>query len=236
VEVKASVKGRGAGGPGEVTFDPLRELPRAALLLVKGQVYLTWGSSCDVKPYHGWVMAYDARTLAQTAVFNTSPEARESGIWQSDTGPAADEDGNIYVATGNGRFTIAEGGRDYGDSLLKLGVRSGSFSVLDYFTPFNEKALNSDDADVGSGGLCCCRRWRARIAGLCWWAARMAAFTCCDVDGHRPPLGDCSRSITPHNPAGAALPTRNPDFSITRISKPSSGRFRPLGVPANRMR
>jgi hypothetical protein len=152
VEVKASVKGRGAGGPGEVTFDPLRELPRAALLLVKGQVYLTWGSSCDVKPYHGWVMAYDARTLAQTAVFNTSPEARESGIWQSDTGPAADEDGNIYVATGNGRFTIAEGGRDYGDSLLKLGVRSGSFSVLDYFTPFNEKALNSDDADVGSGG------------------------------------------------------------------------------------
>jgi hypothetical protein len=39
------------------------------------------GSSCDVKPYHGWVMAYDARTLAQTAVLNTSPDAgrAESG-------------------------------------------------------------------------------------------------------------------------------------------------------------
>jgi hypothetical protein len=56
VEIKASVKARGAAHA-EVAFDPLRELPRAALLLVNGQVYLTWGSSCDVGPYHGWVMA-----------------------------------------------------------------------------------------------------------------------------------------------------------------------------------
>jgi hypothetical protein len=103
VEIKASVKGRGPGGAmRDVAFDPLRELPRAALLLVNGQVYLTWGSSCDVGPYHGWAMAYDARTLAQTAVFNTSPDAEESGIWQSDNGPAADDSGNVYVATGKG--------------------------------------------------------------------------------------------------------------------------------------
>ena len=85
-------------------FDPLRELPRAGLLLVNGQVYLTWASSCDVGTYHGWVMAYDAHTLSQTAVFNTSPGAEESGIWQSDNGPAADEEGNVYVATGNGQI------------------------------------------------------------------------------------------------------------------------------------
>jgi hypothetical protein len=151
VEIKASVKGRGAS-QGEVAFDPLRELPRAALLLVNGQVYLTWGSSCDVGPYHGWVMAYDARTLAQTAVFNTSPDAEESGIWQSDNGPAADEEGNIYAATGNGKFTAAANGRDYGDSLLKLGLANRSLNVLDYFTPSNEKALNREDDDLGSGG------------------------------------------------------------------------------------
>jgi hypothetical protein len=81
-----------------VAFDPLLENPRAALLLVNGNVYLTWGSSCDEGPYHGWVMAYDARTLAQVAVFNTSPDADESGIWQSDAGPAADSDGNVFVA------------------------------------------------------------------------------------------------------------------------------------------
>jgi outer membrane protein assembly factor BamB len=141
------------GGPVEIKapgFDPLRELPRAALLLANGQVYLTWGSSCDVGPYHGWVMTYDARTLAQTAVFNTSPAEEESGIWQSDNGPAADEDGNVYVATGNGKFTVARGGRDYGDSLLKLG--NTGLGVLDYFTPFNEDRLNRADADLGSGG------------------------------------------------------------------------------------
>jgi len=153
VEIKATVKGHGAGASnGEVAFNPLRELPRAALLLANGQVYLTWASSCDVGPYHGWVMAYDARTLAQTAVFNTSPDAEESGIWQSDNGPAADEDGNVYVVTGNGRFTAVGSGHDYGDSLLKLRVANGSLNLVDYFTPFNESKLNNEDADFGSGG------------------------------------------------------------------------------------
>jgi hypothetical protein len=143
------------GGPTEIKapdFDAQRELPRAALLLTGGQVYLTWGSSCDVAPYHGWVMTYDATTLKQTAVFNASPDAGESGVWQSDNGPAADENGNVYVATGNGKFTAATNGRDYGDSLLKLRPAGGKLNVVDFFTPFDEKALNKDDADLGSGG------------------------------------------------------------------------------------
>jgi hypothetical protein len=140
------------GGPVEIPesggFDPLRELPRAGLLLVNGSVVIAWGSSCDAGPYHGWVMAYDAQTLARKAVFNTSPQAGESGIWQSDMAPATDEDGNIYVATGNGRFTAAQGGRDYGDSLLKL---DAALQVRDFFTPFNEHELNANDDDLGSG-------------------------------------------------------------------------------------
>ena len=140
------------GGPVEIKaagFNPLRELPRAAMLLTGGQIYMTWGSSCDVTPYTGWVMSYDARTLARNSAFNTAPDAGESGIWQSDNGPAADEAGNVYVATGNGKFTVTAGGKDYGDSLLKL---SRDLNVLDYFTPFNEKTLNGSDADLGSGG------------------------------------------------------------------------------------
>ncbi len=143
------------GGPVEIKapgFDALKELPRAGLLLVNGQVILTWASSCDVKPYHGWVMAYDQQTLKQTAVFNTSPDAGEAGIWQSDNGPAADTQGNIFVATGNGKFTAAANGRDYGDSLLKLGIERGQLAVRDYFTPAAEKAMNAGDQDLGSGG------------------------------------------------------------------------------------
>jgi len=153
VEIKASVKGRGAGSSkGQVDFDPLRELPRASLLLANDKVYLTWASSCDVGPYHGWVMAYDAHTLKQMAVFNTSPDAEQSGIWAGDAGPAADAAGNVFVATGNGKFTVAAGGRDYGDSMLKLGLAGNAFAVLDYFTPFNQRELDADDNDLGSGG------------------------------------------------------------------------------------
>ena len=65
-------------------------------------------------------MAYDAHTLQQKAVFNASPDSDESGFWASDTGPAADGQGNVIVAVGNGHFDVAAGGRDYGDSLLKL--------------------------------------------------------------------------------------------------------------------
>src|SRR5947199_2206379 len=64
--ITASVPGRGAGtANGQVPFDPLKENPRAALLLANKTLYLTWGSSCDVDPYHGWVMAYDPQTLEQ---------------------------------------------------------------------------------------------------------------------------------------------------------------------------
>lgn len=154
VEIKATVRGSGTGSKdGNVTFGPLRANPRAALLLANGNVYLSWASSCDVGPYHGWVMAYDARTLQQRGVFNASPDADDAGIWAGDTGIAADKDGNVFAATGNGRFDAAKGGgRDYGDSLLKLTLSGQSLRLSDYFTPFNADELDRDDNDLGSGG------------------------------------------------------------------------------------
>ncbi len=154
VVISATVQGSGdAAVRGRISFDPLRENPRAALLLVGGEVYLTWASSCDVGPYHGWVMAYDARTLQQRAVLNTSPDGGDAGIWQSDAGPAADHEGNLYVVTGNGDFNAAKaGGRDWGNSVLKLRLEGQRLQVLDYFTPFNQKLLDSKDWDLGSQG------------------------------------------------------------------------------------
>ena len=98
-------------------------------------------------------MAYDAHTLQQKAVFNTSPNGGDAGIWQSDAGPAADDHGNVFVATGNGDFDAAvSGGRDFGDSVLKLHMDPQGLSVHDYFTPFNQKILDAKDWDVGSQG------------------------------------------------------------------------------------
>jgi len=151
--ISASVSGKGAGASnGRVNFDPLRENPRASLLLDRGVLYLTWASSCDVDPYHGWVMAYDPHTLAQSAVLNVTPDGSEGGIWASDTGPAADADGNIYVPTGNGTFDAGSGGRDYGDSVLKLALDGSSLAIRDYFTPHDQARISEGDADVGSSG------------------------------------------------------------------------------------
>jgi hypothetical protein len=152
VMIKASVAAeKRADKQQEISFDPLVEQPRAALLLVNGTVYLSWGSSCDAGDYHGWVMAYDAQTLRQKAVFNTSPNAKESGVWQGDTGPAADDNGNVFVVTGNGEFD-PENGHDYGDTILKLALGEGNLIVRDYFTPHDQETLNKKDQDLGSGG------------------------------------------------------------------------------------
>jgi hypothetical protein len=149
IEARMNATGRGSSG-GVLRFNPLRDNPRAAMLLSHGAVYLTWASTCDVGPYHGWVMAYDAHSLQQKAVFNASPDGDDSGIWGGDTGPAADQDGNIFVSTGNGQFDAAKGGRDYGDSLLKLNGQT--LKLADYFAPFNVEALDWSDSDLGSGG------------------------------------------------------------------------------------
>lgn len=149
--ISASVPGQGSGSvKGQVAFDPWKENPRAALTLANNTVYIAWASSCDVDPYHGWVMAYDAESLAQKAVLNVNPNGREAGIWLSDTGPAVDVEGNVYVPTGNGTFDVNSGGNDYGDSVLKLD--GASLAVRDYFTPHDQDRISEADSDVGSSG------------------------------------------------------------------------------------
>lgn len=151
--ISASAPGNGRGSHnGQIAFDPLKENPRAALLLSKGVLYLTWASSCDVDPYHGWVMAYDPQTLTQRAVLNVTPDGSEAGIWLADTGPAADNEGNIYVPTGNGTFNVDTGGHDYGDSVLKIALDGSSLNIRDYFTPHDQARISDADADVGSSG------------------------------------------------------------------------------------
>lgn len=143
------------GGPVKIRasgFDSMLENPRAALLLAGNIVYLGWGSTCDFGSYHGWLMAYDAHTLKQLGVLNTSPQDTQSAIWAADTGFAADEHGNVFVATGNGKFDLTNGGSDYGDSLLKVSLNARGLSVRDYFTPSDQENLNRTDQDLGSGG------------------------------------------------------------------------------------
>jgi len=152
VFIQASVSGTASDGSGTtVSFNPRLQHQRASLLLENGHVVIGWGSHCDISPWHGWVMSYSASTLAQEAAFNTSADGSGNGVWMSGGGLAADSNGNIFFATGNGTWN---GTTDYGDSIVKLGPPSGgNFPVLDYFTPHNQSSLGVGDGDLGSGGL-----------------------------------------------------------------------------------
>ncbi len=184
-------------GSGQVVFSPstdANQIQRPALLLANGNVYLAFASHADINPYHGWVFAYNASTLAQTAVFNTTPngtgsEQGKGGIWMSGAGPAADAAGNVYVAVGNGTFSANSGGVDFGDSLLKL---SGTLSVTDWFTPFNEATLQAQDKDLGAGGVLVVPDQTGGPAHLLISGSKAGGLYVVDRDnmGHFNPAGD----------------------------------------------
>jgi len=136
------------GGPVAIPgLNPLRENQRTALLLASNVIYFAFGSHGDIKPWDGWVLGYNATNLQQVLAYNTAPTLGCGCVWMSGDGLAADVAGNIYFITGNGGFNASTG--DYGDSYLKI---SPAGTVLDYFTPFNQATMDSQDLDLGSAG------------------------------------------------------------------------------------
>jgi len=146
---------------GVTRFDPLQYEERAALLLLNGTLYTSWTSHCDAFPYSGWIIAFNATTLARSAVLNVAPNSGGMGpaIWMSGGGPAADTAGNIYLLTANGVFEPTLDGNgfpdqgDFGNSFLKLSTAGGALAVSDYFTMYNEVDESNRDEDLGSGGI-----------------------------------------------------------------------------------
>jgi hypothetical protein len=150
VVIRASAAGSGAGSSGGmVPFDTQWENQRAALLLANGVVYIAWGSHGDNTPWHGWLLGYDASTLQQVAVFNATPNGFGGGIWQAGDGPSADSSGYIYAIPNNGTFDANVGGVDFGGSFVKLSTQGG-LTLVDYFTPFNQAYLNSNNWAPGT--------------------------------------------------------------------------------------
>ncbi|MEO9099018.1 MAG: T9SS type A sorting domain-containing protein [Ginsengibacter sp.] len=153
VSINGTYPGTGDGNIGGIlTFDEQKQNQRAGLLLYNGTVYICWASHCDWIPYQGWVMGYDASTLQQKYVYNDVPNGGLAGIWMSGQPPSVDDDGNLYLTTGNG--TTGQNGNpndtlNRGSSLIKL---SPDLKVKDFFTPSNYNYLNNDDRDYGING------------------------------------------------------------------------------------
>ena len=158
VEIAATYPGTGDGSQnGQVIFAPGQFAERAGLLELGGVIYLAFTSHCDIRPYTGWLMGYNALTLAQTSVLDVTPNGNEGAIWMAGTGLAGDSQGNIYFLDGNGTFDTTLDGQgfpingDYGNAFMKVST-SPKLAVADYFNMFNTVQESNSDADLGSGG------------------------------------------------------------------------------------
>ena len=151
VVITAELAGTGDGAvDGTLSFDPLRENNRAGLLLSHGVLWIAFAGHCDITPYHGWVLAYDATTLMQLGAWTDTLDSGGGGIWMSGQGLAADDAGDVYFVSGNGTFID---GAEVSDSIGRLHLEAdGTISLVDSFTPFNETYLGSYDLDLGSSG------------------------------------------------------------------------------------
>jgi hypothetical protein len=141
---------------GNVIFDPGQYKERAGLLMISGKIYTTWASHCDFRPYTGWIMSFDANTLAAASVLNITPNGNEGAMWMSGAAPAADSSGNIYLLDGNGTMdtTLTSSGfpskGDFGNCFCKISTSSG-LKVADFFAMSNTVSESNGDTDLGSG-------------------------------------------------------------------------------------
>jgi hypothetical protein len=146
---------------GTASVDPAYNFNRAGLLETDNTIYVPLSTHCDFdsNSAHGWLIAYNASTLAQTGTLvdttrkdiGTTQGARFLGsIWQGGFAIAADGSSNIFFATGNGPND--DGGSDFGMSVLglppNLDIGAGTF-----FTPSGWERSSLGDADLGSGGV-----------------------------------------------------------------------------------
>jgi hypothetical protein len=153
IQIAATYAGNGDGNvSGIISFNSQKQNQRGGLLLLNGIVYITYAAHCDWGPYHGWIVGYDASTLQQKIVYNTTPEGANGGVWMSGSAPSVDESGNIYVSVGNGSVGTTANRSDVinrGESALKLTPSGSTLAVQTFFTPKNFQALENADLDFG---------------------------------------------------------------------------------------
>ncbi|MGO9796580.1 MAG: hypothetical protein ACLPLZ_10865 [Terracidiphilus sp.] len=152
--ISATYPGTGGNASGGVvTFSPSDQSNRPGLLETGGNIYVAFGGQAgDCGLYSGWLISYNADTLAQGDAIDLNPNSSQGGMWNSGASPSADAAGSVYVATANTGDDDSIGPNDYPISVVRL-TDSGTLAVADYFTPYNAETLDQDDLDMGSAGV-----------------------------------------------------------------------------------
>ncbi|OKO82955.1 PQQ-binding-like beta-propeller repeat protein [Bradyrhizobium sp. AS23.2] len=136
-------------------FDAAKHRQRAALLLAHGNIYAAFSSWCDrTSASRGWLLGWgaaDLKPLEANFLPDRSPTLPAlSTIWMSGYGIAAVA-GHLYFATGNSRKNTYDSNNNLSESVVK--VSADLRQVLDFFTPSNVNQLDTNDVDLGSGGV-----------------------------------------------------------------------------------
>lgn len=149
-----------------VRFNAQKQMERTGLLWANNSLYVGIGSHCDAGKTSdsGWLLRYSS-SLQVLNQFNTVDDSGGdllASIWMTGYPAAVDGSGNIYYATGNGGYDANTGGKNYGESVVKM---SPALTVLDSFTPSAWSAWNSSDNDFGSGGVMLLPNSSSLVAG-----------------------------------------------------------------------
>jgi hypothetical protein len=141
-----------------ITLLPQREKITSSLNYFNGRVFATTGGYVgDPPPYQGHVVILDGATGQISHVWNSlcsdragllDPHAcseSDSAIWGRAGAVIDPTTGNIFVATGNGRW---DGQTFWGDATLELDP--DATHLLGTYTPTNTDDLYARDLDIGS--------------------------------------------------------------------------------------
>ncbi len=148
-----------------VNFVSANNRQRAALLETGGTIYAGFASWCDINANvsRGWVLGWNAATLSALPVsqlFNRRPKSPDtfflSSVWMSGYGIASDDNGSVFVVTGNSDYsgTTYNKTTNLAESVVKLSA--DLTTVEDFYTPTGVDGwapLDRGDQDFGSAGV-----------------------------------------------------------------------------------
>jgi hypothetical protein len=167
--IETDTGGELTGSPFDVAshvaaFSAINQLQRTGLALShdangNANVYVAWGSHCDAGAYSGSIVGFNYNYTSQSfsVVGSFNPEGntgRKSGIWMSGGAPAVDGNGNLYLSTGDGKWSGTAKTPLVPDSVVKLQQGTSSLTLADYYTP-NDQYYLSQGA-VGTGIVLSC--------------------------------------------------------------------------------
>jgi hypothetical protein len=149
-----------------VHFVAAQNRQRAALLETSGNIYAGFASWCDINANvsRGWVLGWNATTLQPlpaAKLFNQRPKSPDdfflSSVWMSGYGIASDDNGSLFLITGNSDYSGTTYNQTYNLAESVIRLSADLTTVQGFFTPKtgpnNWRHLDYYDEDFGAAGV-----------------------------------------------------------------------------------